>query len=84
MGECILSYVHLCPSNLARLCSTTTPASSEHADGISSPERRHREALEYAEEDEPDQTIEEEVLEAVAQIPNIPVPRNSDGNVRSS
>ncbi|EKM50442.1 uncharacterized protein PHACADRAFT_263737 [Phanerochaete carnosa HHB-10118-sp] len=58
-----------------------TPASSEHADGISSPDRRHREALEYAEEDEPDQDIvEEEVLEASAQIPNIPVPRSSDGN----
>lgn len=58
-----------------------TPASSEHADGISSPDRRHREALEYAEEDEPEQDIvEEEVLEASAQIPNIPVPRSSDGN----
>ncbi|GJE91156.1 Leo1 domain-containing protein [Phanerochaete sordida] len=57
-----------------------TPASSEHADGISSPDRRHREALEYAEEDEPEQDIvEEEVLEASAQIPNIPVPRSSDG-----
>lgn len=50
-------------------------------DGISSPERKHREALEYAEDDEPEQVVEEEVLEASAQIPNIPVPRTSDGNV---
>lgn len=61
--------------------SAITPASSEHVDGISSPERKHREALEYAEDDEPEQVVEEEVLEASAQIPNIPVPRTSDGNV---
>lgn len=39
--------------------------------------------MEYAEEDEPDQVVEE-VLEASAQIPNIPVPRSSDGNVSTS
>ena len=50
-------------------------------DGISSPERRHREALEYAEEDEAEQTMEESKLEAHANIPNIPVPRSSDGKV---
>lgn len=60
-------------------CSTTRE-SSEHADGISSSERRQREALEYAEEDDPDPVIEQ-VLEANAAIPNIPVPRSSDGNV---
>ncbi|KZT01324.1 Leo1-domain-containing protein [Laetiporus sulphureus 93-53] len=61
-----------------------TPASSEHAehlDGLSSPERRHREAMEYAEEDEEGgEPIVEQVLEANAAIPNIPVPRSSDGN----
>ncbi|KIP08819.1 hypothetical protein PHLGIDRAFT_87695, partial [Phlebiopsis gigantea 11061_1 CR5-6] len=57
-----------------------TPASSEHVDGISSPERKRREALEYEEDDEPDPIVEEEVLEASAQIPNIPVPRSTDGN----
>lgn len=61
--------------------SAITPVSSEHVDGISSPERKHREAMEYAEDDEPEQIVEEEVLEASAQIPNIPVPRSSDGNV---
>lgn len=50
-------------------------------DGISSPERKRREALEYEEDDEPDPIVEEEVLEASAQIPNIPVPRSTDGNV---
>ena len=54
--------------------------SSEHADGISSSERKHRADMEYAEDDEPDQVVEQ-VLEANAQIPNIPVPRSSDGNV---
>ena len=50
-------------------------------DGISSSERKHREAMEYAEDDEPEQTMEEAKLEAHANIPNIPVPRSSDGNV---
>jgi RNA polymerase-associated protein LEO1 len=63
--------------------SAITPVSSEHVDGISSPERKHREAMEYAEDDEPEQIVEEEVLEASAQIPNIPVPRSTDGNVCS-
>ncbi|KZS99696.1 uncharacterized protein LAESUDRAFT_770880 [Laetiporus sulphureus 93-53] len=61
-----------------------TPASSEHAehlDGLSSLERRHREAMEYAEEDgEGGEPIVQQVLEANAAIPNIPVPRSSDGN----
>lgn len=54
--------------------------SSEHADGISSSERKHRQEMEYAEDEEPDQVVEQ-VLEADAQIPNIPVPRSSDGSV---
>ena len=37
--------------------------------------------MEYAEDDEPEQTMEEAKLEAHANIPNIPVPRSSDGNV---
>ena len=52
-------------------------------DGISTPERRHREAMEYAEEEEEEQPAEQVLLEATAAIPNIPVPRSSDGNVRS-
>ncbi|TBU43989.1 Leo1-like protein-domain-containing protein [Dichomitus squalens] len=57
-------------------------AASEHADHeerLSSPERRHREQLEYAEDDEPEPVIEHR-LEADVAIPNIPVPRSSDGN----
>ena len=36
--------------------------------------------MEYAEDEEPEQVVEQ-VLEADAQIPNIPVPRSSDGSV---
>ena len=36
--------------------------------------------MEYGEDDEPDPVVEE-VLEASAQIPNIPVPRSADGSV---
>ncbi|KAJ3526212.1 hypothetical protein NM688_g8285 [Phlebia brevispora] len=57
-----------------------SPVSSEPLDGISSLERKHREEMEYAEEDEPEQTMEESKLEAHANIPNIPMPRSSDGN----
>ncbi|KAI0788784.1 Leo1-like protein-domain-containing protein [Abortiporus biennis] len=56
----------------------TTPASSEHYDGISSPERKHREALEYAEEDEPEEP-QPKALEVNLPLPNIPMPRSSDG-----
>ncbi|TFY56658.1 hypothetical protein EVJ58_g7504 [Rhodofomes roseus] len=63
--------------------AAVTPASSEPAeqmDGISSSERRHREAMEYAEEEDEEQPPEQILLEATAAIPNIPVPRSSDGN----
>ncbi len=36
--------------------------------------------MEYGEDDEPDPVVEE-VLEASAQIPNIPVPRSTDDSV---
>ncbi|KAL1943097.1 hypothetical protein VTO73DRAFT_4768 [Trametes versicolor] len=57
-------------------------APSEHADqddGLSSPERHRRELLEYAEEDEPEQVLEQR-LEADVAIPDIPAPRSSDGS----
>ncbi|KZT63129.1 Leo1-domain-containing protein [Daedalea quercina L-15889] len=63
--------------------AAATPASSEHAealDGISSDERRHREAMEYAEAEDEEQPAEQILLEATAAIPNIPVPRSSDDN----
>ena len=57
------------------------------ADAISDAEQRHREAMEYAEEeDEPDQdnghALLEQRTEASALLPNIPSPRSSDGQVR--
>jgi len=56
------------------------------ADAISDAEQRHREAMEYAEEeDEPDQdnghALLEQRTEASALLPNIPSPRSSDGQV---
>ena len=59
------------------------------ADAISDAEQRHREAMEYAEEeDEPDQdsghALLEQRTEASALLPNIPFPRSSDGQVRIS
>ncbi|EMD38917.1 hypothetical protein CERSUDRAFT_112625 [Gelatoporia subvermispora B] len=68
-------------ADLVKHEDAATPASSEHAehDGLSSPERKHREAMEYAEGDDEPEPIAEQVLEANAAIPNIPVPRTSDG-----
>lgn len=71
-------------SRLRVATSAATPASSEHVDqneGLSSPERRHREAMEYAEEDDETEAPVIQIVEAKAAIPNIPVPRSSDGNV---
>jgi RNA polymerase-associated protein LEO1 len=47
-------------------------------DGLSSPDRKRREALEYEEDDEPNPLIEHR-LEASVSIPNIPLPKSSDG-----
>ena len=45
---------------------------------ISETERRHREAMEYPEDDEAEPMVEQV---ANVSIPNIPVPRSSDGKV---
>lgn len=47
---------------------------------LSSPERQQRRELEYEEADEPNPVFEQ-ILEAAVQIPNIPLPKSSDGNV---
>ncbi|KAI9066955.1 Leo1-domain-containing protein [Trametes sanguinea] len=62
-----------------RPASSVTSEHAEHDDGLSSPERRHRAEMEYAEEDEPEQQVLEQRLEADVAIPNIPVPKSSDG-----
>jgi hypothetical protein len=59
------------------------------ADAISDAEQRHREAMEYAEEEEePDQdgdhALLEQRTEASALLPNVPSPRSSDGQVCTS
>ncbi|CCM05404.1 uncharacterized protein FIBRA_07620 [Fibroporia radiculosa] len=70
--------------NIVKHDEATTPASSEPAeplDGLTSPERRHRQDMEYAEaEQDEGEPVINQVLEADAPIPNIPVPRSSDGN----
>ncbi|CDO75816.1 hypothetical protein BN946_scf184951.g14 [Trametes cinnabarina] len=63
-----------------RPASSATSEHPEHDDGLSSPERRHRAEMEYAEEDEPEQQLVEQRLEADVAIPNIPVPKSSDGS----
>lgn len=59
------------------------------ADAVSDAEQRHREAMEYAEEEEePDQDdghpLLEQRTEASAFLPNVPSPRSSDGQVCTS
>lgn len=61
-----------------------SPSDGGQADTISDVEQRHREAMEYAEEDdEPDQdevhALLEQRTEASASLPNVPSPRSSDG-----
>lgn len=58
-----------------------TPAESGYdSDELSQTEKERRRALEYMENDEPAQVVQE-IQEANVSIPNIPVPRTSDGDV---
>jgi RNA polymerase-associated protein LEO1 len=47
---------------------------------LSSPERNQRRELEYEEEDQPEPVFEQ-ILEAAVEIPNIPLPKSTDGDV---
>ncbi|KAG6865709.1 hypothetical protein C0991_012525 [Blastosporella zonata] len=59
--------------------STASPSPSAHdSERVPSPERERRQALEYEEEEIPPE-IAIEVKEADVSIPNLPVPRGSDG-----
>ncbi|KIM68017.1 hypothetical protein SCLCIDRAFT_20481 [Scleroderma citrinum Foug A] len=58
---------------------TATPAESGYdSDSLSQTERERRQALEYAEPDEPGSVVPQ-VQEVDVHIPNIPFPRSSDG-----
>lgn len=64
--------------------STTTgpeTKSPSPAEGLSSSARKRRQELEYEEEDEAPPVVEN-LLQAEVNIPNIPVPKSSDGQVR--
>jgi RNA polymerase-associated protein LEO1 len=51
-------------------------------DGLSDSERQRRRELEYEEpDDEPEDQVFEEVIEAAIAIPNVPLPKSSDGQV---
>ncbi|KAG1746701.1 Leo1-like protein-domain-containing protein [Suillus paluster] len=57
-----------------------TPAESGfESDDLSQTEKEHRQALEYLEPEEPGIVVEQ-VREADVRIPNIPVPKSSDGD----
>ncbi|KAG6891268.1 hypothetical protein C0995_008520 [Termitomyces sp. Mi166 len=61
--------------------SAPSPSASAHeSERLTSPERERRQALEYEEEDMP-QEIAVEVKEAEVSFPNLPVSRGSDGAV---
>ncbi|KAI0741533.1 Leo1-like protein-domain-containing protein [Daedaleopsis nitida] len=68
-----------CPQIPNRPESSAPSELADHDDRLSSPERRHREQMEYAEEDQPE-PFEEHKREADLPIPNIPVPKSSDGS----
>ena len=74
------------PNGWRRLTSvrsalTATPAESGYdSDSLSQTERERRQALEYAEPDEPGSVVPQ-VQEVDVHIPNIPFPRSSDGQV---
>ncbi|KAH9479487.1 RNA polymerase-associated protein LEO1 [Psilocybe cubensis] len=55
-------------------------ASGPDSEQLPSPEREHRHALEYDEEDEAPPEAVVEVKEAEVSFPNLPVPKSSDGH----
>lgn len=70
------------PASEAPTTAGTTPTPGPGTDdGLTSPERRHRKALEYEEDDQDEPEEEVQLRDANVQIPNIPVPRSSDDNV---
>ncbi|RDB23861.1 RNA polymerase-associated protein LEO1 [Hypsizygus marmoreus] len=58
---------------------TSPSASAPDSERLATPERERRQALEYGEEEAP-QEIAVEVKEAEVSFPNIPVPKSSDGD----
>ncbi|KAK0501261.1 Leo1-domain-containing protein [Armillaria luteobubalina] len=54
-------------------------ASGQESERLPSPEREHRRALEYEEEDAPPEAVVE-LQEADVSFPNLPVPKSSDGD----
>lgn len=64
----------------AERSASPTASAAASQDGLASPEREHRQALEYGEDDLPAQDIPSEVREAEVSFPNLPVPRSSDGD----
>lgn len=53
-------------------------------DGLSDSERQRRRALEYEEpEEEPEGQVFEEIIEASVEIPKVPIPKSSNGEVRT-
>ncbi|KAA1468804.1 Leo1-domain-containing protein [Dentipellis sp. KUC8613] len=65
------------PAALSAPDTKSPTPSSPLPEGLSSPDRRQRQALEYEEEDEPNELVEHR-LEAAVAIPNVPVPKSSD------
>jgi RNA polymerase-associated protein LEO1 len=61
-----------------------TASAAGSQEGLASPERERRQALEYGEDDLPAQDIPGEVREAEVSFPNLPVPRSSDGDVSTA
>ncbi|KAF8506369.1 RNA polymerase II-associated protein [Hysterangium stoloniferum] len=59
---------------------TPPPGEDGMEDGLTSPERRQRKALEYEEDDQEEPQEEPPLRDASVQIPNIPVPKSSDGD----
>jgi len=63
-----------------RSIAVSPTASGLESDRLPTPEREHRQALEY-EEDEAPLDTSEVVKEADVSFPNLPIPKSSDGNV---
>ncbi len=61
-------------------CSVASPSGTASEEGLSAAELKHRRDLEYEEDENPEEAVIE-LKHAALSIPNIPIPKSSDGNV---
>lgn len=81
LSNCLVTQFLVFIPHAYRSLAATPAESGYDSDELSQTEKERRRALEYAENDEAAPVVPE-IQEANVSIPNIPIPRTSDGDVK--